>query len=80
MRRANEPEIAPAGSDELADDRHRGPVVERAADRDGVAVGDQGGRVAEPDDIADAIAVLASGRLGYMTGAALVVDGGWTVL
>jgi NAD(P)-dependent dehydrogenase (short-subunit alcohol dehydrogenase family) len=38
------------------------------------------GRVAEPDDIADAIAVLASGRLGYMTGAALVVDGGWTVL
>jgi NAD(P)-dependent dehydrogenase (short-subunit alcohol dehydrogenase family) len=38
------------------------------------------GRVAQPDDIADAIAVLASGRLGYMTGAALVVDGGWTVL
>jgi NAD(P)-dependent dehydrogenase (short-subunit alcohol dehydrogenase family) len=38
------------------------------------------GRVAEADDIADAIAVLASGRLGYMTGAALVVDGGWTVL
>ncbi len=38
------------------------------------------GRVAEPDDIADAIAVLASGRLGYMTGHALVIDGGWTVL
>jgi len=38
------------------------------------------GRVAEADDIADAIAVLASGRLGYMTGHALVVDGGWTVL
>jgi NAD(P)-dependent dehydrogenase (short-subunit alcohol dehydrogenase family) len=38
------------------------------------------GRVAEPDDIADAIAVLASGRLGYMTGHALVVDGGWTVV
>jgi NAD(P)-dependent dehydrogenase (short-subunit alcohol dehydrogenase family) len=38
------------------------------------------GRVAEPDDIADAIAVLASGRLHYMTGHALVVDGGWTVL
>ncbi|MFC4941920.1 SDR family NAD(P)-dependent oxidoreductase [Pseudonocardia sp. GCM10023141] len=38
------------------------------------------GRVAQPDDIADAIALLASGRLGYMTGHALVVDGGWTSL
>lgn len=38
------------------------------------------GRVAQPDDIADAIAVLASGRLGYLTGHALVVDGGWTAL
>jgi NAD(P)-dependent dehydrogenase (short-subunit alcohol dehydrogenase family) len=38
------------------------------------------GRVAEADDIAEAVAVLASGRLGYMTGHALVVDGGWTVL
>jgi NAD(P)-dependent dehydrogenase (short-subunit alcohol dehydrogenase family) len=36
------------------------------------------GRVAEPDDIADAIALLASGRLAYMTGHPLVVDGGWT--
>ena len=38
------------------------------------------GRVAEPEEIADAIAVLASGRLGYMTGHALLVDGGWTAL
>ncbi len=38
------------------------------------------GRVAEPDDIADAVAVLASGRMGYMTGHALVVDGGWTAV
>jgi NAD(P)-dependent dehydrogenase (short-subunit alcohol dehydrogenase family) len=35
-------------------------------------------RVAQPDDIADAIAVLASGRMSYMTGHALIVDGGWT--
>ena len=38
------------------------------------------GRVAEADDIADAVAVLASGGMGYMTGHALVVDGGWTAL
>ena len=34
------------------------------------------GRVASPDEIADAVALLASGRLGYMTGHPLVVDGG----
>ncbi len=38
------------------------------------------GRVAAPDEIADAISVLASPRLGYMTGAAFVIDGGWTAL
>lgn len=37
------------------------------------------GRVAQPEDIADAIALLASGRLSYMTGCALVVDGGWSI-
>jgi NAD(P)-dependent dehydrogenase (short-subunit alcohol dehydrogenase family) len=36
--------------------------------------------VAEADDIADAVALLASGRMGYMTGHALVVDGGWTAV
>ncbi|MDT7661428.1 MAG: 2-hydroxycyclohexanecarboxyl-CoA dehydrogenase, partial [Pseudonocardiales bacterium] len=35
---------------------------------------------AQPDEIADAIAVLASGRLAYMTGHALIIDGGWTTL
>jgi NAD(P)-dependent dehydrogenase (short-subunit alcohol dehydrogenase family) len=34
------------------------------------------GRVASPDEIADAVSLLASGRLGYMTGHPLVVDGG----
>lgn len=38
------------------------------------------GRVAQPGEIADAIAALAGDRLAYMTGSALVVDGGWTAL
>ena len=38
------------------------------------------GRVAAPDEIADAVALLASGRLGYMTGHPLVVDGGMSAL
>jgi NAD(P)-dependent dehydrogenase (short-subunit alcohol dehydrogenase family) len=38
------------------------------------------GRVAEPDEIADAVALLASGRLAYMTGHPLVVDGGMSAL
>jgi NAD(P)-dependent dehydrogenase (short-subunit alcohol dehydrogenase family) len=36
------------------------------------------GRTAQPEDIAEVVAVLASERLAYMTGHALVVDGGWT--
>ena len=38
------------------------------------------GRVAQPEEIADAIALLASDHLAYMTGHALVLDGGWTAL
>jgi NAD(P)-dependent dehydrogenase (short-subunit alcohol dehydrogenase family) len=38
------------------------------------------GRVASPDDVADLVALLASDRLSYVTGAALVVDGGYTAL
>lgn len=37
------------------------------------------GRVAQPEDIADAVALLASDRLSYMTGHALIVDGGWSI-
>jgi NAD(P)-dependent dehydrogenase (short-subunit alcohol dehydrogenase family) len=35
-------------------------------------------RLAQPDDIAEAVALLASGRLSYMNGGALVIDGGYT--
>ena len=38
------------------------------------------GRVANPDEIADAVSVLASGRLGYANRSAIVIDGGWTSL
>ncbi len=34
------------------------------------------GRVAQPEEIAEAVALLASGRFGYMTGHPLVIDGG----
>ena len=34
------------------------------------------GRVASPAEIADAVALLASGRLAYLTGHPLVIDGG----
>jgi NAD(P)-dependent dehydrogenase (short-subunit alcohol dehydrogenase family) len=38
------------------------------------------GTVASPDDVADLVSVLASDRLHYLTGAALVIDGGYTAL
>jgi NAD(P)-dependent dehydrogenase (short-subunit alcohol dehydrogenase family) len=38
------------------------------------------GRVGRPEEIADVISVLASGRMAYMTGHALIADGGWTAL
>jgi NAD(P)-dependent dehydrogenase (short-subunit alcohol dehydrogenase family) len=38
------------------------------------------GRVGQPEEIADAVALLASDRLSYLDGHAFVVDGGWTAL
>jgi NAD(P)-dependent dehydrogenase (short-subunit alcohol dehydrogenase family) len=38
------------------------------------------GRPGEPAEIADAVLALASGRLGYLNGAAWLVDGGWTAI
>lgn len=36
------------------------------------------GRVAEPDDVAEGVAYLASERSSFVTGSELVIDGGWT--
>jgi NAD(P)-dependent dehydrogenase (short-subunit alcohol dehydrogenase family) len=36
------------------------------------------GRPAQPDEIADVIAFLASPRAGYVSGATVMVDGGTT--
>jgi NAD(P)-dependent dehydrogenase (short-subunit alcohol dehydrogenase family) len=38
------------------------------------------GRMAEPEEIAEAIAFLASSRASFITGATLNVDGGWIAL
>ena len=38
------------------------------------------GRMAEPSEIAEAIAFLASERAGFITGTTLNVDGGWLAL
>ena len=36
------------------------------------------GRIGKPEEIADLVAWLTSPAAGYMTGASLTIDGGWT--
>ncbi|MDP1884614.1 MAG: SDR family NAD(P)-dependent oxidoreductase [Candidatus Moranbacteria bacterium] len=36
-------------------------------------------RMGQPEDIANAVVFLASGKAGYITGQTIIVDGGWTL-
>jgi NAD(P)-dependent dehydrogenase (short-subunit alcohol dehydrogenase family) len=51
----------------IADDVHDENAVRHAAP----------GRIAEPEEVADAIVWLATGKSSYVTGVALPVDGGY---
>ncbi|MFQ5879947.1 MAG: SDR family oxidoreductase [Dehalococcoidia bacterium] len=45
--------------------------------REGLLAGIPLGRLGQPQDAADLVAFLASDRAGYITGAAIELDGGW---
>ncbi|MCQ4213671.1 SDR family NAD(P)-dependent oxidoreductase [Streptomyces longispororuber] len=50
-----------------------------AEDRERSAAGTAAGRLGTPEEVAAAVAFLAAPESSYVTGASLVVDGGWSV-
>ena len=63
-----------------------GPVMTRAwdrvadSDRERSAAATALGRLGQPDEVAAAIAFLGSSDSSFVTGASLVVDGGWSIV